>query len=86
MEKNEIGETTAARVRKGNTGEIVYRHTSSLIYLLSDNLLEAEEPPPVVHGELPKDSSKIAQSVRPKRQAAKRGQELIKTLIRQDKV
>ena len=34
-EKNNLGEVTAARVKKGLTGEIVYRHSSSLIYIMS---------------------------------------------------
>ena len=36
VEKNSLGEVTAARIRKGDTREIVYRHSTTLIPLLND--------------------------------------------------
>ena len=49
VEENSLGEITAARVRKGNTHEVVYRHVTSLILLLSGENFEPETvviPPP----------------------------------------
>ena len=35
IEENSLGEVTAARVKKGDTGENVYRHITTIIPLLS---------------------------------------------------
>ena len=41
MERNSLGETTSARIRKGLTGEEVVRHATSLIILIpGENCVE----------------------------------------------
>ena len=44
VETNNLGEVTAAKIRKGDTREIVYRHSSSLILLMSPDSEEDSEP------------------------------------------
>ena len=43
VETNSLGEVTAARVLKGNTGEVVYRHSTSLILLITNDSPTNEE-------------------------------------------
>ena len=64
VETNSIGEVTAAHVMKGNTRERVYRHATSLIFLLPSECLwqevsaneESADSPPVSR----KRSSRLA--------------------------
>lgn len=95
IESNELGETTAARVKKGNTGETVYRHSSSLILLIPVDGDTSECSTTNVH--LPistQDTSSSNSSApvsdssgsRPVRRAAERCRKLLHDLIRRGDV
>lgn len=45
VEENSLGEVTAAKIFKGRTREIVYRHATSLILLLKSELTNSSEKP-----------------------------------------
>ena len=71
IETNNLDETTAARVKKGDTGEIVYRHVTSLILLLPSELCVAEKVSPPKSDE----SNDPPLMERPRRAAATRGRQ-----------
>ena len=95
VEINNIGESTAAYIKKGATGETVYRHTSSLILLIpneyevpehitiNNNIADKNNLNQVNSASLQNNS--IAKN-RPTREAAKRCMELIHQQVRQDAV
>ena len=66
MEINDVGESTSARVKRGDTQEIVYRHVSSLILLIPHDKL----PVPEKIAPERKESEVVARNERPKRKAA----------------
>ena len=77
VEKNDLDEVTSAYVRKGSTGETVYRHVTSLIPLLSDESdIRNREP------ELDREDSKISEdpAPKPKRKAAQNCSKRISSL------
>ena len=93
VETNDIGEVTAARVKKGLTGETVYRHTSSLIHLLSGE--DAQEPGDCAKNADDKEGatasmarqsvsiSQEAPNVRPPRKTAQSCRAMINALIKE---
>jgi hypothetical protein len=69
VERNSLGEITAARVFKGGTREMVYRHATSLIRLIScDNLLP--------------DATAVPPSVEPRRQPTRQAANLCRDRIK----
>ena len=62
IEENSLGEVTAAKVFKGITRELVYRHASSLILLMQNNFSDSEQ----------ENSQRIDDSVLPKRERIRR--------------
>ena len=69
VERNSLGEITAAHVFKGGTREMVYRHATSLIRLISgDNLVP--------------DATAVPPSVEPRRQPARQAAYLCKDRIK----
>jgi hypothetical protein len=69
VERNSLGEITAARVFKGGTREMVYRHATSLIRLIScDNLVP--------------DATAVPPSVEPRRQPTRHAANLCRDRIK----
>lgn len=62
IEENSLGEITAARVFKGVTRELVYRHASSLILLLQNNFSDSAQ----------ENTQRMKNSVLPKRERVRR--------------
>ena len=90
IEQNSIGETTAARVFKGDTKEIVYRHITSLILLLSGELCQSESDPKVTDSSTTNSETTPcgSQGVRPKstRQAAVKFQKRLNQWKKDDSI
>ena len=78
-EVNELGEVTAARILKGGTREVVYRHSTSLILLLSCGSENSDEEPKNDDRELTNEPPVL---VRPKRAAAVKAVSKIRTILR----
>ena len=88
VEHNDLGEVTAARVKKGLTGEIVYRHSSSLIYLLTDKSEQVQSESTGEQQGAPGGGEIIGHqsSGRPNRKAAHISRERTEALIHQQLV
>ena len=86
VERNSIGVTTAARILKGDTREMVYRHVTSLILLLPGELCEANEQP--LQPQPAPRSSEAPIATRPKstRTAAKKCNQRLSLLTNQGSV
>ena len=78
VEVNELNESTAARVLKGDTREVVYRHATSLILLLSTGSSDTPLESPTQPG---KNNCQVERSVRPKRASAEKCRSNISQLI-----
>ena len=95
VEYNDIGESVAAYLRKGSTGELTYRHSSSLILLIpnDEEVTSSHELPTensnntgqIVANQSNNNSSTIA-SQRPTRKAAIASRKLLHELIKQNAV
>ena len=85
VDVNSLNEVTAAKIKKGDSGEIVYRHVNSLIRLLpaedfTGNNGENSNEPLQVH----KTEPVKAPNSRPKRRAAARCRENTRILVEED--
>ena len=83
-ETNDIGETVSVHVRKGSTGEIVFRHSSVIILLIpNDDDTEVNNSVPQVDklpvsSQISNNNSNSDTGSRPKRDAASKARNLIK--------
>lgn len=79
VEENALGEVTAARVLKGKSREVVYRHVSFLILLISSKEVEEEDTSQPF--ELVTQSEEEPKSSRSQRASAIKFKELLKKLV-----
>ena len=74
VEENSIGEVTAAHILRGDTGEKVYRHSTSLIHLLSVDNEPSDE-------EISTTDKPVPAPKRQRRKAAKKCLQRLKTSL-----
>ena len=101
VQTNTSGETTAARILKGKTREITYRHANSLILLIPVDEMEIEEQTALENNNEDQTESEVQSPVsdsqtqndaenqvrtRPLRQAAIECRELLQNLIRNNSI
>ena len=88
VEVNQLGEVTAAYILKGNSGEIVYRHASSLILLVSEGSEETSRKNEAMNVELKTvaNSDLVFTGTRERRTAAEACKKKLKLLAKHDDI
>ena len=76
---NDFGEVTSARIMKGDSREVVFRHTTSLMYLFTPDIIEERD---IEQVEEERDSPEF----RPSRKAALNCRKKLLTLAARDDI